>query len=108
MKKTQTKREKSKFNYLLKHKKVKNLTIFFNTYFLTKSQLEKLIKSDFVFREERLLFNDKPTKVFTYLKICGKYYVIKSKQWIDDNDGIHFLFLSGVDRYEQKTSSNNS
>lgn len=88
----QSKKDKKKFNKMFYTKQTKNLTNFINKYYLTYDQNRKLITSDWVIWEERHIKNDAPTKVTTYLKIYGKYYVIHSKQWVNDS-GYHIMFI---------------
>lgn len=91
MLKVQSGKDKKRFNKMFDTKQTRNLTEFFRKYYLTYEQNRKLITSDWVVWEERHIYNDAPTKVTTYLKIYGKYYVIHSKQWVNDS-GYHISF----------------
>lgn len=97
MKQYQTKKEKEKFNIYFNKKQTKNLTNFINKYYLTSSQLRKLVTSDWVIWEERYFNNDAPTKVISKLKIYGKYYIIESRQWLGDK-GMKFIFVNNIRR----------
>lgn len=97
MKKYQTKKEKDRFKIMFDRKQTRNLTNFISKYYLTSEQMRKLVTSDWVIWEERYINNDAPTKVVTKLKIYGKYYIIESRQWLDDK-GMNFIFVNNIKR----------